>query len=208
MFPLILAQTITLAFRKGGGALGGMAFYVIIVTLFTFALGPEGIEAYAGAVMCVALLLSAVTMLPLFYERDDEDGTLEQYLLQPTLLEALVLAKICGQWAAGAAPMLAVSPLLAIMAGLSAEHTLDTLLLLLLVTPTLIAVGSVAAALTLGARRGGLLQAIIVLPLYVPLLIPAAIGGDGAILALAALLCASLPLSCWASAALIRVSQE
>lgn len=208
MFSLILTQTIQLAFRKGGGALGGMAFYIIAVTLFTFALGPEGIKTYAGAVMCVALLLSAVTMLPLFYERDDEDGTLEQYLLQPTLLEMLVLAKICGQWVAVAAPMLAASPLLTIMAGLSAEQTLHTLLLLLLATPSVIAIGSVAAGLTLGARRGGLLQAIIVLPLYIPLLILAAIGGNGAIFALSAILCASLPLSCWASAALIRASQE
>lgn len=208
MFTLILLQTIQLAYRKGGGALGGMAFYIIIVTLFTFALGPEEMRHYAGAVMCVALLLSAVTMLPLFYERDEEDGTLEQYLLQPAMLEALVLAKICGQWLAIAVPMLVVSPLLAAMAGLDASETLHALLLLSLVTPSTIAIGSIAAALTLGARRGGLLQAIIVLPLYIPLLILAAIGGGGAMLALAAILFASLPLSCWASAALIRVSQD
>lgn len=208
MFNLILAQTVQLAYRKGGGALGGVAFYIIIVTLFTFALGPQGIRIYAGAVMCVALLLAVVTMLPLFYERDDEDGTLEQYLLQPALLEWLVLAKICGQWLAVAAPLLVISPLLAVMAGLDSEQTLSALLLLLLATPSIIAIGSVAAGLTLGARRGGLLQAIIVLPLYVPLLILAAIGGSGAILALSAILLASLPLSCWASAALIRASQE
>src|SRR5271154_4227021 len=129
MFLLILTQTIKLAFRKGGGGLGACAFYIIIVTLFTFALGPEGMRTHAGAAMCVALLLSTVTALPLLYERDFEDGTLEQFLLQPMLLEWLALAKICGQWLASIAPLLAVSPLLALMASLDVVQTLQVLLM-------------------------------------------------------------------------------
>jgi len=209
MFFLILKQMLLLAFRKGGGALGTLAFYIIIVTLFTFGLGPEGMKEHAGAVLCVALLLSTVTALPLLYERDFEDGTLEQFLLQPAMLEVLVLAKICGQWLASMAPLLALSPLLAVMAGLDAKEMMQALLLLLLASPTIMALGSIAAALTLGSRRGGLLQALVVMPFYIPVLIFAAsAGGQGAMLFLGGMLFASLPLACLASAALIRVSQD
>lgn len=209
MFYLILKQTIQLAFRKGGGALGTCAFYIIIVTLFTFALGPENMQAHAGAVMCVGLLLASVTALPLFYERDYEDGTLEQLLLQPTMLELLVLAKTAGQWVACIVPILIVSPLLAITANLNQEQTIHALLLLFLASPTISALSSIAAALTLGAKRGGLLQALIIMPLYIPVLIFAASSGEnGAILFLSGMLFASVPLSCFISASLIRMSQD
>jgi heme exporter protein B len=208
MFLLLLSQTILMAFRKGGGALGTCAFYIIIVTLFTFALGSEGMKQYTGAAMCLGLLLSTVTSLPLLYERDFEDGSLEQYLLQPALLEILVLAKICGQWLACVLPMLTVSPLLALMANLDAAQSVHVLLLLLLASPTVIALGSIAAALTIGSKRGGLLQALVVLPFYIPVLIFAASGGQGALLFLGGMLFASLPLSCYISASLIRMSQD
>jgi heme exporter protein B len=208
-FALILRQTVRLAFRKGGGALGTTAFYMIIVTLFTFGLGPESMSQHAAAVMCVALLLSTVTALPMFYERDYEDGTLEQFLLQPVLLEVLVLAKICGQWLASIVPMLAVSPLLAVMANLNGEQAAYIIIMLMLASPTIIALGSIAAALTLGSKRGGLLQALVVMPLYIPVLIFAASAGEqAAILFLSGMLFASLPLACFASAALIKLAQD
>lgn len=206
---LILAQTVGLAFRKGGGAFGLCGFYIIIVTLFTFALGPEAMAEQAAAVMCVALLLASVAGLPLFYERDHEDGTLEQLLLQPVVLEWLVLAKIAGQWVSSVLPMLLVSPLLAVMADLDAERMLRVMGLLLLASPSIVALGSIAAALTIGSRRGGLLQALVAMPLYVPVLIFAASAGEqGAMPLLAGMLCGFLPLSCVASAALIRISQD
>jgi len=209
LFSLVFRQTVRLAFRKGGGAMGTCAFYVIIVTLFTFALGPELARAHAGAVMCVALLLATVTALPLFYERDFEDGTLEQLLLQPTVPELLVLAKICGQWLACTLPVLLVTPLLAVMANLTGGESMRVMVLLWLASPTIIALGSIAAALTLGTRRGGLLQALVVMPLTIPVLIFAASAGDqGAVLFLTGMLCAALPLSCFASAALIRASVD
>lgn len=208
-FTLVLKQTVKLAFRKGGGALGTLAFYMIIVTLFTFGLGPEGMTIHAGAVMCVAMLLSVVTALPMFYERDFEDGTLEQFLLQPIPLEILVCAKICGQWLACIVPLLAVSPLLAVMANLDGERTLHVMMMLALASPTIVALGSIAAALTLGSKRGGLLQSLIVMPLYMPVLIFAAsAGGQAAVLFLGGMLFASLPLSCYIGAALIRAAQD
>jgi heme exporter protein B len=208
VFGLVLGQAVRLAFRKGGGAFGTCGFYIIIVTLFTFGLGPQEMQAHAGAVMCVALLLSVITALPLMYERDYEDGTLEQMLLQPVLMEMVVLAKIAGQWVASVAPMLAVSPLLAVMANLDAGQGARSMLLLALASPTIIALGSIAAALTLGSKRGGLLQALVLMPLSIPVLIFAANGGQGALWFLSGLLFGIVPLSCFVSAALIRISQD
>lgn len=209
MFSLILRQTVTHAFRKGGGALGTVAFYIIIVTLFTFALSPETMAQYAGAVMAAAMLLASLIALPLFYERDYEDGTLEQYLVQPVMLELLALAKIAGAWLAIALPILIVSPLMALSSGLTWEQTQLALLSLLLASPSIVALGSITAALTIGARRGGLLQALIILPLYIPILIFAtSMSGQGALLFLTAMLLASLPLSCGLSAWLIRLNAD
>ncbi len=209
LFWLVLGQTVRIAFRKGGGAFGTLAFYVIIVTLFTFGLGPEGMHQHAGAVLCVALLMANITALPLLYERDFEDGTLEQFLLQPVLLEVLVLAKICGQWIASVLPLLVVSPLLALMSNLPAGQILHVAAMLLLASPTVVALGSIAAALTMGSKRGGLLQSLVIMPLYIPVLIFASsVGGEAAYLSLAAMMCASLPIACYISAALIRISQD
>ena len=208
MFGILLAQTVRLSFRKGGGAFGTLAFYIIVVTLFTFALGPEAMGRHSGAVLCVAMLLAFVTALPLMYERDYEDGTLEQFLLQPVLLEFIALAKICGQFVSVILPLIVISPLLALTAGLTAEQMTPVLLRLCLASVSITAIGSVAASLTIGARRGGLLQALIMLPLYIPVLIFAAGGGEGAILLLTGMAFASLPLSCFVSAALIRASQD
>jgi len=209
MFNLILTQTLTHAFRKGGGAFGTCAFYIIIITLFTFALGPEGMHTHAGAVMCVAMLLSSITALPLMFERDHEDGTLEQYLLWPAALELLVLAKIAGQWLSIILPILAISPIMALFADVTAEQTLSALSLLLLASPTMVAIGAVAAALTIGAKRGGLLQALVTLPLYIPILIFAASsGGQGAVLFLAGLICASVPLACIICSGLIKMTVD
>ena len=209
LFSLMLRQTVHLAFRKGGGAFGTCGFYIIVVTLFTFALGPEVMARQAGAVMCVALLLASVSALPLFYERDHEDGTLEQLLLQPVVLEWLVAAKIAGQWLSIIVPMLVVSPLLAVTANMDAGQCARAMGMLLLASPTVVALGSIAGALTLGSKRGGLLQALVVMPLYVPVLIFAVSGGqEGAVWLLTGMLFGSLPLGCFVSAALIRISQD
>jgi heme exporter protein B len=208
MFSLILKQTLIHAYRKGGGAFGTCAFYIIIITVFAFGLGPEGIKNYAGAVMCVGLLLATVTALPLMYERDHEDGSLEQFLLQPVALEVVVLAKIMGQWLSVIGPILIISPAMAVFSDLDYGQTLQVLLKLLLASPTLVAIGSIAAALTIGAKRGGLLQALVVIPFYIPVLIFAAASGEESILFLSGMLFASLPIACWVGAALIRVSQD
>jgi len=206
MFDLVLKQTIKLAFRKGGGAMGCLAFYVLIFTLFAFALSPEAMKEYALAVMCVALVLASVTAQPLIFDADHEDGMLEQYVLKAPVLELVVLAKLIGQWAVQLLPILIALPLLSMMAGLDSEHTTQTFLRLLLLSPSLAAVSVMTAAFTLGSRRGGLLPALIMLPVLMPLVIFASsLGGQGAMLLLAAAALVSVPFSCFVSAALIRI---
>lgn len=206
MFTAILNQSIKLSFRKGGGALGACAFYVIVVTLFTFALGVAEAARFALPIMCVSLLLATITTLPLMFERDHEDGTLEQLILQPVLLEFLVLSKIIGQWCSQIAPILLVSPLLALMSDMDFETAKETFFTLLLASPTIVAIGAISASLTLGSKRGGLLQALVVMPFYVPVLIFS--SGNGGAMFLAGMMCASLPLACYACAALVRVSVD
>jgi heme exporter protein B len=209
MFQLVLSQSISQSFRRGGGAFGACAFYIIIVTLFAFALSPETLTKHAGAVMCVAMLLATITAMPLLFERDYEDGTLEQYLLWPVALEVLVLAKITGQWLAITLPILLISPLMAMFAGLEFETALSAMLQLLLASFSMIAVGSIASALTLGAKRGGLLQALITLPLYIPILIFAsAASGAGILLFLSAMALVLWPLSCFVCGAILRIVSE
>lgn len=212
IFSLIISQSLRLSFRKGGGALGSCAFYVIVVTLFTFAIGPQAITKYATAIMCVSMLLAIITTLPLLFERDFEDGTLEQFLLQPVLLELIIAAKICGQWCSHIIPILLVSPLLAVAADLSFEQISSAMLVLLLASPTMVALGAIGAALTLGSKRGGLLQALVVMPLYIPVLIFASANeqssAQGGLLFLSGMLCVCLPLSCYVCSALIRANED
>lgn len=206
MFFQILTQSIRLSFRKGGGAFGACAFYVIVVTIFTFALGVQASSEYATSVMCVALLLSVITTLPLMFERDYEDGTLEQLILQPVLLELLVFAKILGQWCSHIFPILLVSPLLALMADMPPEQAANTIFILFVASLAMVAIGAIGAAITIGSKRGGLLQALVVMPFYVPVIIFA--SGQGGISFLAGIMFASLPLACYVCAQLIKISAD
>ncbi len=209
MFKLILLQSLSQSFRRGGGAFGACAFYIIIVTLFAFTLSPELLASHAGAVMCVAMLLASITSMPMLFERDYEDGTLEQFLLWPVVLEVLVLAKITGQWLAVTLPILLVSPLVALLAGLETAVALKALAQLFLASFSMIAISAIASSLTLGAKRGGLLQALITLPLFVPVAIFAASSsGAGALLFLAAMALALWPLACFVCAAVLKVAVE
>ena len=208
MFLSILTQTIQLSFRKGGGALEACAFYVIAVMVFIFALGASAMAQYATAIMCVSMLFSMITTLPLMFERDHEDGTLEQLILQPVPLEILILAKIIGQWCSYIVPILLVSPMLAVMANMNFEQTIATLLVLLLASPTMVAIGAISAALTIGNKRGGLLQTLVVMPFYVPVLIFATANGQSNVALLIGMIFASLPIACYLCAALVRVSVD
>lgn len=209
MILLLFKRDLSIAFRRGGGMLATLGFCALVFACFAFSLGPEALHAYAPNVLLVAVLLSFMLSLPNVFERDHADGTLEQLLLQPTALEWVVFSKLIAFWCICALPLIALVPLLSLMADLNAARTYFLLLTLLLATPTLSAIGVLGAAFTLGVKRAGLTQALIVLPLYIPVLIFAASAESaGAMAMLAAFALVSSPLSCLLAAGLLRLSGD
>ena len=149
-----------------------LLFYVIVVTLIPLGVGADTalLRALGPGVLWVAALLASLLALPRLFATDFADGTLEQMALSPHPLPALISGKIAAHWLATGLPLVAASPLLGLQFGLGGDELVVLALGLLLGTPTLSLLGAVGAALTLGLRNGALL-ALLVLPLYVPVLI-------------------------------------
>jgi heme exporter protein B len=216
---LILRRDLRLAWRQGTDSMTVVVFFIIAVALFPFGVGPEpGILArIGGGVIWVAALLAAMLSLERLFQTDFEDGSLELLSLEPVALEIVVLAKVLGHWLTTGVPLIVASPILALLMNIHADGYATLLIALALGTPTLSLIGAVGAALILGARRGGVLLSLLVLPLYIPILIfgvaavDVAIGGFPAqthLVILAAILLAALPLCPWAAAAALRHSME
>jgi len=180
----LLAREIALAWGRGGGPLVSVGFYAGVATLLPLAVGPEParLAAVAAGVAWVALALSTLLSLDRLFERDYEDGALDLLALSQAPLELTCAVKCLGQWIATGAPLALAAPLAAI--GLGADPRLAPMIFACALAGGLAFsfVGGVGAALSLGARRGGLLTAVIVLPLFVP---PVIFGG-GTLDALAA----------------------
>ncbi|MCA3262253.1 MAG: heme exporter protein CcmB [Telmatospirillum sp.] len=169
----LLRRDLSLALRNVGETLTVLAFFVIAATLFPFGIGPEPqilARVATGIVWVVALLASLLPLERLFQSEADEGG-LDQLLLAPAPLEALVLAKCAALWIGSALPLIAVSPIVATMLQLPTEAYGTLLASLLLGTPSLALLGGIGAALAVGARKGSALLALIVLPLAIPVLI-------------------------------------
>jgi len=211
----LIRRDLRLALRQGSDAVLVLAFFVMAVLLFPFGVGPEPnlLARIAAGVIWSMALLAALLSFDRLFQADYEDGSLDLLALAPLPLSAIVLAKTAAHWLTTGLPLLLVSPLLALILRLPGEALPMLLLALLLGTPTLSLIGAVGAALTLGARRGGVLLPLLVLPLYVPVLIfgVAAVDAAGAGLAggpplalLGGILLAALPLAPWAAAAALR----
>ncbi len=169
----LLRRDLSLALRNVGETLTVLAFFVIAATLFPFGIGPEPqilARVATGIVWVVALLASLLPLERLFQSEADEGG-LDQLLLAPAPLEALVLAKCAALWIGSAVPLIAVSPIVATMLQLPSEAYGTLIASLLLGTPSLALLGGIGAALAVGARKGSALLALIVLPLAIPVLI-------------------------------------
>lgn len=218
-FRLLVLRDLRLALRQGGDAAMVVAFFVLTVILFPFGVGPEAalLARIAAGILWVTALLAALLSLERLFLADWEDGSLEALALMPLPLEAQVLAKCLAHWLVAGLPLIVVAPLLALLLHLDAAGYPVLLLSLLLGTPTLSLIGAVGAALSLGARRGGVLLSLLVLPLYIPVLIfgvaaiEAAIGGFGArphLLLLGALLAGAVVLAPVAAAAALRQALE
>ncbi|MEJ5988479.1 heme exporter protein CcmB [Ramlibacter sp. PS3R-8] len=199
-------------------ALGALFFFVVVGSVFPLALGPDPalLAAVGPGVVWVAALLAVTVSLHRLFLPDLEDGALEQLLLSPRSLAGIVGARVAAHWLLTCLPLVVVAPLLGLQFGLSAQSLAVLLASLLLGTPTLVLLGALGAALTLGLR-GNVLLALIVLPLSVPVLI----FGSGAVAAsrvgmpagphlslLGACLLAAAVLCPWATGAALRLAVE
>lgn len=219
IFLTIVRRDIGLAVRGGIGSLVAVVFFVIAVALFPLGVGPELnlLTRIAPGVLWVCAMLATMLSLDSLFREDFEDGNLEQIALGVLPLEAVVLAKALAHWITTGVPLILCAPVLAVMLNMSADGFAVLMLSLLIGTPILSLIGTVGAALTVSLRRGGVLIALLVLPLSVPVLIfgvgavEGAIFGLGArspLMILAAGLVAALVLAPVASAAALKMALE
>lgn len=213
----LLARDLRLALRTGGGAGLGLAFFLVVVLLAPFGVGPDGavLARLAPGMLWIAALLACLLSLDRMFQADAEDGALDVLALAPLPLEAIAAIKAVAHWLTTGLPLVVAAPLLGLTLSLPAPAWPWLAASLAVGTPGLSFLGAIGAAVTVGMRRGGLLLSILVLPLYVPSLIfgaravaEAAGGGDPwpAFLLLAGLSCGILALAPFAAAAALRVN--
>ena len=215
----VIARDLKIALRRRADVMTSLIFFVIVVSLFPLGVGadPVLLRTLGPGVVWVAALLACMLALARLFANDYADGTLEQMVLAPQPLIVLVLGKTAAHWLTTGLPLVIVAPLLGVQFNLDADALLILIASLLLGTPTLSLIGGIGAALTLGLRGGGALLALLVLPLYIPVLIfgagaveatAAALGAGGHLSLLAALLLGSLVFAPWATALALRIAIE
>ena len=215
----IVYRDLLLALRRKSDVAVALLFFVIVASLFPLGIGaePNQLRAIAPGVIWVSALLSSLLSLRRLFEADHADGTLEQMLLGVAPLGVTAAAKAFAHWLVSGLPLVAIAPLIALQYDLDRGLYGVLAVSLLLGTPVLSLIGGIGAALTLGLRGGGVLLALLVLPLYVPVLIMGAgavemaavgLGGQGQLLILGALLIVAAAFAPWATAAALRISSE
>jgi len=216
---LLVQRDLRLAMRRPGEWLQPLIFFVVVTTLFPLATDPQlsRLRDMAPAALWVAALLSSLLALELLFREDGQDGSLEQLAVSGLPLAWLLLAKCCVHWLLTGLPLVLVAPLVATALGAPYAAIPGILGALLVGSVTLSLIGAVGAGLTLGLRRGGVLLALLVLPLAVPVLI---FGARATALAialepmaapmylLAAIAVLSATLAPLAAAAAVRISLE
>lgn len=219
MFRAIFKRELRLAWRRRSEWVNPPAFFVIVVALFPLGLGvgPNTLALIAPGILWVAALLAALLSMDHMFRSDYEDGTLEQFALGTYPLYAVALAKVLAHWLITGLLLCLLSPLLGSAFYLGGQALEVLFLTLLLGTPTLSLVGAIGAALTVGLRRSGVLLALLILPLYVPVLIFGAgavdlaangLDASGQLYLLGALLVLALTLAPFAIAGALRVALE
>ena len=184
-FSALLARDLKLAARVGGSGALSLVFFLMIVVLVPFALGPDLnlLSRIGPAILWLSAVLATLIGLDRLFQSDEEDGSLDLMTGAAVPLELVVLAKVLASWLTTGLPLALASPLFGLLVALSPKAMVATALTLALGTPALAFIGAVGAALTATIRRGGLILAIIVLPLMIPTLIfgvsaaEAALGG-------------------------------
>ncbi|MDZ4840860.1 MAG: heme exporter protein CcmB [Hyphomicrobium aestuarii] len=219
-FRALIGRDITLALRDGAGLGTALGFYLIVVTMLPLGLGPDMklLSRIAPGMLWIAMLLAALLSMARLFEADQEDGSLEVLATGSLPLELVVMAKAFAHWLTTAVPLALITPVLGLLLNLDLAANGPLVLTMLAGTPAISFLGAIGAALTLRARRGGLLVALLVLPLYIPTLIfgisavSAIVLDTGAfgpsILILTAISLLSIVLAPIASAAALRMQFE
>ena len=175
MSPLValFLREVRIARSIGGGGATGVVFFLILVSLTPFAIGPDLnlLSRVGPAILWIAALLATLLGLDRLFQADADDGSLDLFMMTSTPLELVVLVKCAAHWTLTALPLVAAAPLLGLMLGLAPEAQAGVAASLLAGTPALTLLGAIGAALTAGMRRGGLLMAVLILPLTTPVLI-------------------------------------
>lgn len=213
----LLLRDLRLAVRAGGGFGLGLAFFLIVVVLVPFGVGPQTdvLTRIAPGILWVASLLAALLSLDRIFALDFEDGSLALLATSPLPMEGAALTKALAHWITTGLPLTIAAPMLGFLLSLAPEAYGYLLVSLLLGTPALSMIGTFGAALTVGLRRGGLLLSLLVLPLYVPTLIFGAeavrrgadgLDATGALMLLGAITAGTFALLPFATAATLRIN--
>ena len=215
----LLWRDLLVALRRPSDVATALLFFVVVASLFPLGTGagPNLLREVAPGVIWVAALLSSMLSLQRLFAADHADGTLEQLVLGASPLGVAAAAKVLGHWLVSGLPLVAIAPAIALQYDLAPRLYGTLALSLLLGTPVLSLIGAIGAALTLGVRGGGVLLALLVLPLYVPVLIlgagsvaqaSAGLAPDAQLELLGALLAVSAAFAPWAVAAALRIAME
>jgi heme exporter protein B len=207
VFLYTFLRDIRLACRNYREWLYPIAFFILVILLFPLAVSPDPqmLISIAPGVIWVAALLSSLLALDRLFHVDFADGTLEQLLLSPYPLSILVLAKVMAHWVVTGLPLLLIAPLSGILLHLPPETIVILFSALALGTPILSFIGAIGMALTIGLRHSGMLLALLIIPLYIPVLI---FGVSGHLAWLAALLFLAMSLAPAVIAAALRIGVE
>lgn len=213
---LLIQREVLLAWRRRSESSAPLLFLVLVVVLFAFGIGVEGkiLQRIASGVIWVATLLAILLASESLFKPDYEDGSLEQLVLSPYPLSITVLVRVLVQCSFILIPLLVLAPLIAVMLEMTGAMTLALVQGLVLGVPTLSMIAAIGSALTVSLKQSGMLLALVVLPLYIPVLIFAsstveltrqALPITGQLYTLAGLLVLSVSLAPWAIASALRV---
>ena len=215
----VIRRDLMLAWRRRADVLAALFFFIIVISLFPLGVSAERemLRTIFPGVVWVAALLASMLALGRLFESDYADGTLEQMLLSSQPLYVIVLGKVVAQWLVAGLPLVLIAPIVGLQYAVPLKALWVLIGALLLGTPTLNLIGSIGAALTLGLRAANVLTALLVLPLFIPVLILGAMAVDAGmngmstrehLSLLGALLLMTVVFAPWATAAGLRISME
>jgi heme exporter protein B len=216
----LLLRDMRLAVRVGGGAMMGVLFFLLVVTLMPFAIGPDLalLKRIGPAILWLGALLASLLTLDRLFAADHDDGSLDLLLMGRSSLEFAIAVKALAHWLTAGLPLVIAAPVLGVLLNLDLAATAAVALTLLAGTPALTLIGLIGAALSVALRRGGLLLPVLILPLTVPVLIFGVAASNAAIVGpvsfgtpftiLCALTLGSLVLGPFAAAAALRHGME